>query len=268
MQANEGRSIRLVGTSTPFPFTLPMRTHDTQFVFIIIIDRFYAFIAALWRRGTTKIEARRKLHRQIKARRKLALPPCTSIEFVNDFAKHQVLPQDPRPSRPVRISVCKKLWQKQNSRRCMHHPPTWAFVCSMIANNAAEMLLLIWIFALFNTGAAQTAALPCHFLCFHEEHFYHPMFRDKRILRCVACRWLVTIESQRYETNGGDSPNPLNHQQVPFCAIGLYWFRATRTHSACKLHEPLRLSHTHRTLYTSLRTTTTRIIRAYIRQDS
>ena len=183
MQANEGRPIRLVGTSIPFPIPLPMRTHDTQFV-IIIIDRFYAaclccslnFIAALWRRGTTKIEARRKLHRQIKARRKLSLPlctslpPCTSIEFVNDFAKPRVLPQDPRPSRPVRISVWTKLWHKQNSRLCMPYHPTLAFAW-LIASNNAEMLLLIWIFALFRTGAVQTAAVPCHFICFHQEQF-------------------------------------------------------------------------------------------------
>ena len=66
-----------------------MRTHDTQFVIIIIFDRFYAFIAALWRCG--KFEARRKLHRQIIARLKLDLPLCTSIYFVNDVAKHRVL---------------------------------------------------------------------------------------------------------------------------------------------------------------------------------
>jgi hypothetical protein len=168
LQANEGRSIRLVGTSTPFPVPLPMRTHDTQFVIIIISERFCAFIAALWRCG--KFEARRKLHRQIKARRKLALPPCTSIYCFNDFAKHRVLLQDPRKSRPVRSSFCNNVWQTQNSRLCMPYHPTWAFAW-LIASNNAEMLLLIWILALFPTGAVQTAAVPCHFICFHQEDF-------------------------------------------------------------------------------------------------
>jgi|TARA_B110000116_G_C16397187_1_gene385678 hypothetical protein len=85
-----------------------MSTHDTQFVIIIVtiiialLGRLN-FIALLWRRGTTKIKARRNMHRQIimwaMSNVHLGMPRCTSIEFVNDFAKHRVLPQDPSKSR-------------------------------------------------------------------------------------------------------------------------------------------------------------------------
>tara|TARA_B100000795_G_C22498637_1_gene323070 strand:- start:204 stop:353 length:150 start_codon:yes stop_codon:yes gene_type:complete len=47
-----------------------MSTHDTQFVIIIVIIIIALlgrlnFIALLWWRGTTKIKARRNMHRQI-----------------------------------------------------------------------------------------------------------------------------------------------------------------------------------------------------------
>ena len=47
-----------------------MNTHDTQIVIIIVIMVIALlgrlnFIARLWRRGATKIKARRNMHRQI-----------------------------------------------------------------------------------------------------------------------------------------------------------------------------------------------------------
>ena len=124
--------------------------------------------------------------------------------------------------------------------------------CSMIASNAAEMLLLIWIFALFFTGCV-VRHVPCHFLCFHQECFHairipFPIGSiENRMLRYVACRWLGTRQSQRCETNGGDSQQSLPlvklllQKLVPLglgdqpteVHCGLYFFRAIRTHSTC-----------------------------------
>ena len=90
---------------------------------------------------------------------------------------------------------------KTNLERCVKFPARF-----VLASNDAEMLLLICIAALFWGGCKYTH-VPCHRLCFHQEHFHITSL--KMTLINVAFQGLTRRRRRschHCEANGGPSP--------------------------------------------------------------
>lgn len=94
------------------------------------------------------------------------------------------------------------LWQKSNLRRCVQFPARF-----VLASNDTKVLLLICIAALFWSGTKHTH-VPCHRLCFHQEHFHSRSSKTALVKVAFQGHTRSTrISCQHRECNCRASPN-------------------------------------------------------------